>query len=190
MTWRIRRTTRRCSSTPPPPFWDTNGDGNLTPADALLVINRLNSPQGGFQGEGEAQTLEVTTRREDVLGQVATWDDPQVSDLRDDHLLGTDRVVVPSYDLEPATEVPALDDAGFCQSTGSPSTNGSRSTSRPIIRTRKTNGSSCSGSNDRGPRSQSSLSVAHLETLIRLCPMLLPTEFADIMGVLSIEDML
>jgi hypothetical protein len=98
-------------SNSPPPFWDTNGDGNLTPADALLVINFLNSPQGGFQGEGEAQMLEVTARSAVILDRFAAWDDRQIAESRDDLLFGADPGVDSSWHSEPTTEASASDDA-------------------------------------------------------------------------------
>jgi hypothetical protein len=43
----------------PPPFWDANGDGFLTAADALFVINYLNSAESGFShGEGESSPMQ------------------------------------------------------------------------------------------------------------------------------------
>ena len=37
---------------PPPPYYDTNGDGNSTPLDVLMVINYLNAPSARAAGEG------------------------------------------------------------------------------------------------------------------------------------------
>ena len=44
----------------PPPFLDVNGDELVSPLDALLVINYLNSNRGAAEGEGEAN-LSATT---------------------------------------------------------------------------------------------------------------------------------
>jgi hypothetical protein len=34
---------------PPPPYYDTNGDNQLKPSDALMVINALNSKSAAYQ---------------------------------------------------------------------------------------------------------------------------------------------
>jgi hypothetical protein len=55
-----------------PPFYDTDGDNQVSPADALAVINAVNAGLGGEGegGQGAGDSL-VALLAEDVAQQVA-----------------------------------------------------------------------------------------------------------------------
>jgi hypothetical protein len=48
-------------------MWDVNGDGQLSPNDALVVVNYLNRSQTGASGEGEASSREATSATPQLL---------------------------------------------------------------------------------------------------------------------------
>ena len=71
----------------PPPYLDVNGDGSLSPLDALLIINFLNNPSAApaVAAEGER--------------------------LADGQLIGAALEIEPRFQAEPAETAAAVDQA-------------------------------------------------------------------------------
>jgi hypothetical protein len=70
------------STTIAPPFVDVNGDYQITPLDALLVVNALNSADsvdGNMGAEGEAAAFAGADTERPLVAEVSRWGDHEIA---------------------------------------------------------------------------------------------------------------